>query len=144
MNIRNATTTMAPSAVITSQRNSVQRNWGKARDRDEESLEREWESNRERGRERAEAESLNSFGSRSVAQDQVQDAEMDIEMDMDKCEGIRVASTSKGKQALTEPSPIFYSLKYDSTRAMPCDAMPDYVIRASMMSCPAMSYPMLT
>ena len=93
MNFRNATTTMAPSAVITSQRNSVQRDWEKARDRDEQALERERENNRERGR--AEAESLNSCGSSA------QDAEMEMDMggdrDMDVCEGVRVASTSRGK-----------------------------------------------
>ena len=95
MNFRNATTTMAPSAVITSQRNSVQRDWEKARDRDEQSLERERENNRDRERGRAEAESLNSCGSSA------QDAEMEMDMggdrDMDVCEGVRVASTSRGK-----------------------------------------------
>ena len=58
MNFSNATTTMAPSAVITSQRNSVQRDWEKARDRDEETL----VVRREMGRERAETESLYSCG----------------------------------------------------------------------------------
>lgn len=36
MDYSNATTTMAPSAVITSQRNSVQKGWERERDREKE------------------------------------------------------------------------------------------------------------
>ena len=95
MDCSNATTTMAPSTVISSQRNSVQRGWDRVRDRDERILGSERDRVLERGRERAETESLYSCESNNQGMVEDQDQEKDRNREEDEREREKVASTGK-------------------------------------------------
>jgi hypothetical protein len=115
---------MAPSAVIMSQRNSVQKGWERERERDKV---KEWDTEEEAlERDRAVAGSMHSYQSNIEG--------TDVDKEEEEEEGETVAPTGKLSSALTP------------CHAMPCHALPwnRSMLTSSDLALPVLSSPVLS